>query len=103
MVLPSYYGEGLPKILIEAAACGKPVVTTDHQGCRDALIPNKTGLLIPIKDSKALTSALIKLLSSPNLCEKMEIAAREICGKNFDIKNVNAKHLSIYSELIKNN
>ena len=103
VVLPSYYGEGLPKILIEAAACGKPVVTTDHQGCRDALIPNKTGLLIPIKDSKALTSALIKLLSSPNLCEKMEIAARKFAVKNFDIKNVNAKHLSIYSELIKKN
>ena len=102
VVLPSYYGEGLPKILIEAAACGKPVVTTDHQGCRDALIPNKTGLLIPIKDSKALTSALTKLLNSPNLYEKMEIAAREFAVKNFDIKCVIEKHLRIYSDLIKN-
>ena len=38
VVLPSYYGEGLPKILIEAAACGIPVITTDHPGCRDAII-----------------------------------------------------------------
>ncbi len=102
VVLPSYYGEGLPKILIEAAACGKPIVTTDHQGCRDAIIPNITGLLIPIRDSRALTSALIKLLNSPDLCKKMGFAARDFAKKNFDIKSVNAKHLSIYSELIKN-
>ena len=54
VVLPSYYGEGFPKILIEAAACGVPVVTTDHPGCRDAIIPNVTGLLVPIKNSNEL-------------------------------------------------
>ncbi len=102
VVLPSYYGEGLPKILIEAAACGKPIITTDHQGCRDAIIPNKTGFLIPIRDSKALTLALNKLLASSRLCEKMGVAGREFAIKNFNIKSVNDKHLKIYYDLIKN-
>ena len=56
VALPSYYGEGLPKVLIEAAACGRVVVTTDHPGCRDAIEPNKTGLLVPIKNASALRS-----------------------------------------------
>ena len=103
IVLPSYYGEGLPKILIEAAACGKPIITTDNQGCRDAIIPNETGILIPARDIKALISALNKLLNSPNLCEKMGLAARNYALENFDIKHVNEKHLGIYAELIKNN
>ena len=103
VVLPSYYGEGLPKILIEAAACGKPIITTDHQGCRDAIIHNKTGILIPARDTKALTSALNKLLNSPNLCKKMGIAARNYAVQNFDITFVNDKHLRIYADLIKNN
>ena len=59
-MLPSFYGEGLPKILIEAAACGKPVITTNHPGCRDAILPNKTGLLIP-KNSKNTSTQLSTL------------------------------------------
>ena len=103
VVLPSYYGEGLPKILIEAAACGKPIITTDHQGCRDAIIPNKTGLLIPARDVKALTSALEEILNSPQLCKEMGLAARKHAVANFDIKSVNEKHLKIYNELVKKN
>ena len=55
--LPSYR-EGFPKSLMEAAAAGRAVVTTDVPGCRDAIIPNKTGLLVPVKDSKALANAI---------------------------------------------
>ena len=54
VVLPSYYGEGLPKVLIEAAACGRAVVTTDHPGCRDAIEADVTGLLVPVRDAEAL-------------------------------------------------
>lgn len=99
VVLPSYYGEGLPKILIEAAACGKPVITSDHQGCRDAIIPDKTGILVPIKNSKALTKAVNKLLNSPELCEEMGKAGRKLAISKFDIQDVISKHLEIYSEL----
>ena len=56
--LPSYYREGLPKILLEAAASGRSIVTTDHPGCRDAIIPNVTGYLVPIKNSRKLADKL---------------------------------------------
>ena len=49
--LPSYYPEGLPKVLCEAAAAGRPVITTDTPGCRDAVIESVTGILIPPRDS----------------------------------------------------
>jgi len=99
IVLPSYYGEGLPKILIEAAACGKPVITTDHPGCRDSIIPNKTGLLIPVKDSSSLTSAIEKLFKSKSKCIKMGAEARKFASTNFDIKEVIKKHMQIYNKL----
>ena len=60
VVLPSYR-EGFPKILIEAAACGRPVVTTNVPGCRDAIINGSTGILVPAKNSKKLAEAIIKL------------------------------------------
>ncbi len=100
VVLPSYYGEGLPKILIEAAACGVPVITTDHPGCRDAIIPNVTGLLVPIKNSEALSKAILKLLNDDKLCEKMGRAGRELALKKYDINKVVKSHMEIYQQLI---
>ena len=102
VVLPSYYGEGLPKILIEAAACGKPVITTDHPGCRDAIIPNVTGLLVPVKDSDALSKAINKLIKNDQLCKQMGDSGRELALKRYDIKEVVKKHFQIYSQLIEN-
>ena len=96
VVLPSYYGEGLPKILIEAAACGKPVITTDHPGCRDAIISNKTGILIPKKDPNSLIRSIKYILSSEDKCYRMGIASRELAEKKFDIRNVIKSHLEIY-------
>lgn len=100
VVLPSYYGEGLPKILIEAAACGKPIITTDHPGCRDAVKENISGLLIPIKDSNALSLAVQKIMNSASLRKSMGFAAREFAISNFDINFVVKKHIEIYKSLI---
>lgn len=102
VVLPSYYGEGLPKVLIEAAACGRAVVTTDHPGCRDAIEAGVTGLLVPVRDSEALADAIQKLLSDPIKCAKMGQAGRILAETAFDEKQVVAAHLQIYQELIHN-
>jgi glycosyltransferase involved in cell wall biosynthesis len=98
-VLPSYYGEGLPKVLIEASACGRAIITTKHPGCRDAIEPNKTGLLVPTRDAKALAEAILVLLLDRRLCEKMGRAGRELAVKNFDVKQVVKEHMSIYKDL----
>ena len=100
VVFPSYYGEGLPKILIEAAACGKPVVTTDHPGCRDAIIDNVTGLLVPIKSPISIANAIRTIINNNDLKTSMGKEARLLAEKKFSIDNVVAKHLGIYNELV---
>ena len=100
VVLPSYYGEGLPKILIEASACGVPIITTNHPGCRDAIINEVTGLLVPVKDYRALSSAILRLIKSPQLSKKMGESGRKLALEKYDIKKVVNKHISIYENLI---
>jgi len=102
VVLPSYR-EGFPKSLIEAAAAGKPVVTTDVPGCRDAIINNETGLLVPPRNSLALAVAIRELLLDPNLRLKMGIAGRELAKNKFDIAQVVNNHMEIYAQCFKNN
>ena len=98
VVLPSYYGEGLPKILIEAAGCGRPIITTDHPGCRDAININKNGFLVPIKDVKSLEKMIRKLFYNPNLCKKMGTYSRSLALEKYDINLVIKKHLKIYKD-----
>ena len=69
--MPSFYGEGLPRILLEAAAAGRSVVTTNHPGCRDSIIPNVTGYLVPIKNSKQLADKLEFLASKNKIRSRM--------------------------------
>ena len=99
VVLPSYR-EGLPKVLLEAAACGRTVVTTDVPGCRDAIDPGLTGLLVPAQDASALARALQDLINDPARCQVMGDAGRALAERAFDVRQVVAAHLEIYSELI---
>ena len=99
-VLPSYYNEGLPKFLAEAAASGLPAVTTDHPGCRDAVEDGATGLLVPIKNSKLLASALLTLIDNEQLRQSMGERARERAESYFDVEVIVQSHLNIYKGLI---
>jgi glycosyltransferase involved in cell wall biosynthesis len=98
--LPSYYGEGLPKSLVEAAACGRAVVTTDHPGCRDAIKPGESGVLVPVKDPVALADAIQSLLEDPDLRMRMGRAGRELAEKEFAIEKIVDQHMQIYKELL---
>lgn len=100
-VLPSYYREGLPKVLLEAAACGKPVITTDEPGCRDAILPGTSGLLVPARDAAALSAAIKDLISDPDRLLEMGRAGRQWVEAEHDIKMVVGKHLAIYEDLMK--
>jgi len=68
--LPSYR-EGFPKVLLEAASCAKPIVTTDVPGCRQAIENDISGLLVPPKNPQALADAIEKLINDKSLCKKM--------------------------------
>ncbi len=100
VVLPSYR-EGLPKVLIEAAASGRAVVTTDVPGCRDAIEPDKTGLLVPVRDPIALANAVERLIKDGELRKQMGRAGRELAEREFAIENVVDAHLAIYREVLK--
>ncbi|MBN9229639.1 MAG: glycosyltransferase family 1 protein [Legionella sp. 40-6] len=98
VVLPSYR-EGLPKVLIEAAASGRAVITTDVPGCRDAIEPNQTGLLVPVRDAQALAQAIECLLEDAALRNKLGQAGRILAEREFSIDHIVMKHLAIYREL----
>ena len=97
-VLPSYYSEGLPKVLLEAAASGCPIVTTDHPGCRDAIVNNKTGILVEIRNPKVLQSAISNLLAEPNKLTSMGKASRNLAEELFDEKKVIEAHYALYEK-----
>lgn len=97
---PSWYGEGVPRFLIEAAAHGRPVVTTDHTGCRDAIIPDESGVLVPVRNPIALADALQALLANPEKMKKLGAAARLLAQTQFSLAHVNAQTLKIYDVLI---
>lgn len=98
--LPSYYGEGLPKSLIEGAACGRAVITTDMPGCRDAIIPNVTGLLVPARNEAALADSIETLINDTSKRRVMGEAARKLAEDEFTIEHVIEKHMNIYQELL---
>lgn len=99
VVLPSYR-EGLPKVLLEAAACGRAVVTTDVPGCRDAIEPGVTGLLVPVREVAGLAQAIEQLLANPARREAMGLAGRRLAEQEFDVNAVVEKHLDIYQRLL---
>lgn len=99
VVLPSYR-EGLPKSLIEAAACALPLVTTDVPGCREVVTHEVDGLLVPVKDAKALASAIERLHLDPAWARELGLAARARALREFDEKIVIGKTLAVYRELL---
>lgn len=101
VVLPSYR-EGLPKVLIEAAAVGRAVVTTDVPGCRDAIIDGRTGLLVPPRDAVALASAIRSLVDDPQQLRAFGVAGRQLAENAFDVQDVISKHLQLYRDGILN-
>lgn len=97
--LPSYR-EGLPKSLLEAAACAIPIVTTDTVGCRDVVVDGVNGLLVPVRDATAIASALRKLIESPELRATMGKSGRTYAEKMFATEIVIAETLAVYHELV---
>lgn len=97
--LPSYR-EGLPKSLIEAAACGRPLVATDMPGCRQVVHPGENGFLVPVRDADALASALLTLIGNPKLRREYGERGRAIVVREFSQSKVIAETMQVYNGLI---
>ncbi len=95
--LPSYR-EGVPNALLEATACGLPIVTTDTPGCRDVVTNGVNGILVPVKDAQAVADALELLINDPDLRRRMGSAGREL-AINFSNIKINRETLAVYSLL----
>lgn len=98
-VLPSYYREGIPRSLLEAASSGRPIVTTDMPGCREIVEQDSNGLLVPPRDVVALANALEKLVDDPGLRERMGKAGRDLVVGEFTERKVVRQTMEIYKEL----
>jgi glycosyltransferase involved in cell wall biosynthesis len=84
VVLPSYYAEGVPRALIEAAAAGAPIITTDMPGCRDTVVPDRSGLLVPPRSPEQIANAMRLLLDHPARLEAMSKESRSLAVSAFD-------------------
>ena len=98
--LPTYYREGVPKAVIEAAACGLPVITTDTPGCRDIVHDGENGLLIAPRNVDSLEQALEKLLRDPMLRRRMGDAGRARVMEQFSLPQVVNATLKIYEDVL---
>ena len=100
IVLPARFREGLPKILIEAAAVGRPIIATDIPGCREVVRQNWNGLLVPVGDPEALADAIASLLADKNLRQSMGKNSRSLVEKEFSEKLIIKQTFSVYEDLL---
>jgi glycosyltransferase involved in cell wall biosynthesis len=100
-VQPSRGGEGLPKSLLEAAACGRAMIATDVPGCREIAIPGETGFLVQVDDAEALAQAMLKLAGDAELRERYGQAARRLTETRFSSEAIGQETVALYESLIE--
>ncbi len=94
VVLPSFYREGIPRILLEALSMGKPIITTNHVGCKETVKDNENGFLVPIKSTSHLVTAFLKIMQLPETeLEAMGKKSRQKALDEFDERIVIEKYL----------
>jgi glycosyltransferase involved in cell wall biosynthesis len=99
--LPSKYREGVPKVLIEAASCGRSIVTTDMPGCREIVQDGENGILVPPDDSQSVADAIVRLLEDVELRNKMGDQGRELVQKEFSVDHVVERTVEVYRNVLQ--
>lgn len=98
VAIPSYFSEGLNRSLIEACSCGKPILTTDHPGCRETLKDGINGFFVKERDAQSLADAMLKCLNlTQEEKRQMSLESRKLAKERFDVENV----IKIYDSIIK--
>ena len=92
-VLPSAYGEGTPRSVLEAMAMGRAIITTDMPGCRETVTDGENGYLIPARDADSLYWAMLRFVEDPSLAARMGRASRKLAETKYDVKEVNQNFL----------
>jgi glycosyltransferase involved in cell wall biosynthesis len=95
-VLPSTYGEGVPRALLEAAACARPIVASDVPGCREIVRPGDTGHLVPPHDIQALAAAIAEIAGDPARRAAMGRAGRALVEREFAEDIIARETLAVY-------
>ena len=85
--------EGVPRTILEAMSCARPVITTDAPGCRETVIDGDNGFLVPVRDPQALVVAMLKLVRQPELIASMGARSRQMAEERYDVHKVNAAML----------
>lgn len=98
VVLPSYYPEGVPRSLIEAAAKGKPIITTNTPGCNEVVLDGVNGFFSPPKDVESLANCMLNFIREPELINKMGIESRKRAVDIFDEEKILEKTARVYKE-----
>lgn len=88
-VLPSYYGEGTPRSILEAMATGRAIITADSPGCRETVVDGHNGFLVRSRDVQSLVQAIKVLLCNGDLAERMGLRSLEIARNKYDVNKVN--------------
>jgi glycosyltransferase involved in cell wall biosynthesis len=99
VVLPSY-GEGLPKSLLEGAACARPLIATRVRGCQEIVRDGENGLLVPPRDAQKLADAIMTLLHNKAMRERMGVRGREIVMKEFRADLITEATIAVYRQLL---
>ena len=92
--------EGLPKSLLEAAACGRPMIATDTPGCREIAIAGKTALTFPVDDAEALAEALTKMAGDAEMRTRLGKAARALVEEKFSAEAIGKATVALYQSLV---
>lgn len=100
-VLPSYYREGVPRSLLEAAASARAIITTDMPGCREIVEHGSNGLLVPPRDPQAIANAIQRLAEAPELRQRMGAAGRVLVEQVFAEEHTVAQMLAVYRRLVE--
>ena len=100
-VLPSYFMEGLPVSIIEAMACGKPVVSTHHKGCEDAVVDQQTGFLVPVKNVRPLVDRIVQLLDDETLRAQFGQAGRRRAEEHFEFEACTRQIVALLEETMR--
>jgi glycosyltransferase involved in cell wall biosynthesis len=99
VALPTTYGEGVPKVLIEAASCAKPIIATNVAGCREIVRDSENGILVSPRDIEALAHAISALLNDPAKARQMGINGHALVQREFTEASVIARTMDVYNEV----